>query len=355
MGENISNLEVDRLVPPLLACLSTASVSPQPSPALVQLLSPILQQRLHLLADSANTSEQWLSHLCWEPDQAEKLLKLVERSPWEPHPVSGDIEFILAEPVLFRKWDADTLKARVVLQDSSLEIGYVWCLGSEDAGPEWRLGGLSVADGNPEDISQWHRTLADASSAFDMIVQQDTSRNGEEKEASVVLVDGENNEEDSYWSQYDNAPLSGAATPFNRPPGVAPRSNLQQQESSDDAFYAQYESVQPALDHSSEDTNAGRIEAPEPARRITGRDQDGGPSDLLIAIEQGVEQRDAPQAAGEQPGGHVRSGTATQQGVRDYIRRDLRNLQQLAQSAGIDVDDFKAIVTAEVAILTADN
>ncbi|KAI9886291.1 MAG: Protein OS-9 [Watsoniomyces obsoletus] len=212
MGQNIVELDVDRLVPPLLACLSTASVSPGPSPALVQLLSPILRQRLVFLADRSNSNEPWLSYLSWEPDQARKLLELVERSPWEPHPVSGNIEFDLAEPVLFRKFDEDTFRSKVVLQDSLLEIDYILCTGSEDTGPEWRVGGLGVADQTPQDRSQWCRTLEEACAVFDLGVQETRPKSGDEKEASAISVDAEKDEEDAYWAQYDNEPMEKEAS-----------------------------------------------------------------------------------------------------------------------------------------------
>ena len=82
-----------QLLPPLLACLPTAFVSPRPPPALLPLLSPLLRQRLNFLSSgSASRGDGWLPLLSWDAERAAKLTPIVEHMELEPHPVSGEVE-----------------------------------------------------------------------------------------------------------------------------------------------------------------------------------------------------------------------------------------------------------------------
>lgn len=142
MVELINAPDSRALLPPLLACLPTAFVSPQPPPALLPLLSPILRQRLQILTSvSTSPDESWLKLLCWDNAKAERLQSIVENTTFEPHPVSGEIELTDDMPATYKRIDDETLQSLVVLPEYSLAVIYLWCPDDEH-GRGWRVAEL---------------------------------------------------------------------------------------------------------------------------------------------------------------------------------------------------------------------
>ena len=119
MVQYIPTPDYRSLLPPLLACLPTAFVSPRPPPALLPLLSPISRQRVqHLAAIATSSADSWLPLLCWESEPAQRLVDLVsESNAFELHPASGEIDFGDVEKILYRQLDEETLQARMVVTD----------------------------------------------------------------------------------------------------------------------------------------------------------------------------------------------------------------------------------------------
>src|SRR5262245_6541543 len=146
------------LLPPLLACLSTATASRQPPPALFPHLSPILRQRVQLLA-----SENWLPLLCWDSEVASRLPQVIGELHVEPHPASGEIEVEDPDKILYRRSDAETLHAKLILGEYGLVPTFLWCTGG-DRGNHWALSelrGLQDAD----DGTEWFPTMSEAAEA----------------------------------------------------------------------------------------------------------------------------------------------------------------------------------------------
>lgn len=353
MQNPITEPDIHGLVPPLLACLSTASVSPQPPPALVSLLSPVLAQRLQLLSDDAQNGGTWPSLLCWDDSRAQVLSDVIKSTSLEPHPVSGEIEFQCEAGTLFRRLDDETLQAKVVLEEPPVKIIYVWCASSDVGASGWKVNGLDVVDdAEDEGRSGWSAILAQTDMASSTVP------------ASTPDAD------DGYWDQYDaklertasNETPSGPSAPIL---GAGPERTL-----SDDAFYAQYEDVEPALDDPdpprSDDrqglaqgrtptTDQGTGHVPEQLEIRDALDPSyPDPTSSSVGLNAKLDPTDGPESGG-QPGSLQPQGSAppslvtVRDNVEEHIRHTIRNLRDLATAVGIRASEFEAIVKMELA------
>lgn len=233
------------LLPSLLACLSTANASKQPPEALLPLLSPILRQRVQLLA-----SDNWLSLLCWDSQIASKLPQVVSNIHVEPHPVSGEIELEDPDSILYRRSDPETLHARVVLGEFGLIPTFLWCTGGE-AGNSWKLAELRGAE-DAEDGTEWFSSMAEANEAG--FRRKPVKTNGVSHHPPAITAtrseppQKEEDDDDAYWAAYDRTP--GGTPQQKRSP--APMTNSRVQVGPTDSeleYFARYaQEVQPALD-----------------------------------------------------------------------------------------------------------
>lgn len=250
-----SNLDSSATLPSLLACLPTAFASPRPPPALLELLSPILKQRVQLLSESPSTTS-WLPLLNWDAQEAAKLAQIVESASLEPHPVSGEIE-LASEPEdpKYRRIDEETLQALVNIPDTGLAVVYIWA--TADGTQAWKVAELKPLDeGWQGNAAPWESSIRAADDAFESkthgptIVTESATGTGQEDEE----------EDDSYWDRYDATP---GRTPARTPP-VASQPQQQRTGSSlrpnasnvEDNYWGQYGSVQPALDAEDPDEKA---------------------------------------------------------------------------------------------------
>ncbi|KAK4989644.1 hypothetical protein LTR50_003111 [Elasticomyces elasticus] len=261
------------LLPPLLACLPTAFVSPRPPPALLPLLSPILRQR-----SSAN--DGWLPLLNWDPQRASNLTGVVSGMHLEPHPVSGEIELQDVKSVTYRRLDDETLHARLEVDEFDLLPVYLWCETDAAAdglgdGPGWKVTELRALQ-DKDSEREWHDSIAEAGEAaqtrdsISIVVPPVTNgTNGsnalygtnspyENRQTLSTLTAtaaqaDRDEDDDDYWASYDRTP---GRTPSHRSPvptaatpaAAAPESQRQRSKSELE-YFSRYESeVQPALD-----------------------------------------------------------------------------------------------------------
>ena len=240
--------QIELLFSPLLASLPTAAVSPSPPTALLPLLSPILRQRVQLL--SGASSDPWLPLLCYDSAKAPQLEKAVRNERLEPHPVSGEVEIDWESEVLvrYKRVDEETLQALATLPDLELSVRLIWCVNDEVGGGDgWRIGEVGVVD-NTE--STWvASSIAAAEDTFESTTHT-TSQNLNVAAAgnSLLTPDEDEDDDDDYWARYDKTPSGNTPAPkedSTRPahlPSTVPATD-------DDSYYAQYESVQPAMDN----------------------------------------------------------------------------------------------------------
>src|ERR1700750_1887851 len=97
----IRPLEAKSLLPPLLECLKEANH--QLPPALLRLVTPIMQQRVNLLSSAAGS---WLLLLNWNRDLAKKLPGTLQKT-------NLDRAYRGTDRVCYRRLDPETVLARI--------------------------------------------------------------------------------------------------------------------------------------------------------------------------------------------------------------------------------------------------
>ncbi|MCJ1455538.1 hypothetical protein MMC28_005893 [Mycoblastus sanguinarius] len=363
------------LLPPLLACLPTSFVSPRPPPALLPLLSPVLRQRVQLLAGNASTpSNSWLPLLCWESEPAQKLVDIIRESDaFELHPVSGEIDFGDVEQVTYRRLDEETLQARVVLVDLELVVIYLWCKGDQEGGGNgWRVSEVRPSE-DQGDISSnnWWPSMQVADAKAQEKMMHDALRHGEDNtvtERESNVVDDEQNDDDAYWAQYDDPQRNDP----KRSPGPGSTAERHNRTTSEADYYERYAQVQPEMDNDDPFENRGTIgestlngdaitssvrQAPQtgdiPAQSSYALPNASGPESAEPNISHPTvsSTTDGP-AAISRLENSAASQSSTEMGVRQHLSNSIKSLFRLARSSGIDRLDFDRMVRTELETLS---
>ncbi|KAF2874920.1 hypothetical protein BDV95DRAFT_591684 [Massariosphaeria phaeospora] len=395
--EFISPPNARELLPPLLACLSTASASKQPPPALFSLLSPILRQRVQLLA-----SDNWLPLLCWNSEVASRLPQVVSTIDAEPHPVSGEIEVEEPERILYRRSDPETLHSRLVLSDFGLIPTYLWCAGG-DKGNRWELAELRPIQ-DEDDGTEWFPNMNEANEAgFRRKSYGANSGASHMTDAATVQEPSSTQEEeeddDDYWAAYDRTP---AQTPHKRSP--VPVSNGRVQvgpTNSELEYFARYANeVQPALDaHDPDEEGPGPGEStlngdsldynrkpqtepletsnlgpngydssmPPPftadsANRLNGNPPnpfDNNKPEHIESLESDhFADLNHPRPSSSASSGSVEKlereaarDSQAERAIKQHISTDMKSLFRLARTAGIQREEFERIIQRELEVL----
>lgn len=370
MVELINPPEPRTLLPPLLACLPTAFVSPRPPPALLPLLSPILRQRIQILTSvSASSSDSWLRLLCWDTTKAERLQSIVDDATFEPHPVSGEIELPAEIPVTYKRIDDETLRAQVLLPEYSLTVIYLWCPDDEQGGGRgWRLAELLPREGPAEDEASWASSIGEANDqakeklladALDDRVQAQPADNGPAED---------DDDDDDYWAQYD-------ATPGNKTPAPRARSSNQQPSGlSEASYFSQYGNVQPAMDnHDPEEEQPevgpsslnGDMLASLLRRQVNGLDDASAPrtngyAAAEVPSDSAARSLSHPRPASASSGSsdavakleqEAESQSTYEVGVKQHIGTSIKSLFRLAKATGMSRVDFQSMVRTELELL----
>lgn len=394
------------LLPPLLACLPTAFISPRPPPALLPLLAPVLRQRLNFLSASTPTGRDgWLPLLSWDQERASKLPAVIERMELEPHPVSGEIELDDVRPAKYRRLDNETLHSRLEAEQFDLSPVYVWCESDEHGGtgPGWKLAELRSLE-DIEDGTQWYDSQSQADDAWGTTSLAVPQANGNSYPPPAnEQQDQDDDANDDYWAAYDRTP--GRTPAQNRSP--APRSNPMLQMSNrggpsqaETNYFARYGSeVQPALDSHDPDeehpelgqsTLTGDALSREQARQVaqheadhtstsylqpldtSRRDKDGphdsamgsalersahsdlsmprpiSPTSSHSSVDKLEEQAEALSAAEKEEPADDRA----QMSIKQHISTDIKSLFRLARSVGVERQEFERIVRRELEVLS---
>ena len=367
------------LLPPLLACLPVAFVSPRPPPALLPLLSPVLRQRVQFLtAVSASPSDSWLRLLSWNAEKGEELQSLVDGTSFEPHPVSGEIELPGDTPVTYKRIDEETLHAKIELPDYCLKGIYLWCLDDhEGGGPGWRVAELLPREGAVEDgtwsisigeanVQSKERLMEDALQAAEKDEQVKQGQDGQEPEA------GEEDDDDAYWAQYDATP---GRTPAVKTPAPNPVSSLEHQNDSETSYFSQYGDVQPAMDNHdpAEDQPElgpsslnGDILASLLQRQVDGAGSTDQPARTngyppgAAANEESAMSLNHPHPSSDSINSsdavakleqEAESRSSCEMGVKQHISSNIKSLFRLAKSTGISRTEFQSLVSTELEML----
>ncbi|OAA68628.1 hypothetical protein SPI_00823 [Niveomyces insectorum RCEF 264] len=410
MAEVVRPLRARDIVAPLLPSLPVAAVASQPATAVLPLLTPILRQRVQYL--SASSSEPWIRLLAYDPDKAARLVEVARSDRLEPHPVSGEIEIDWDShgaggdvEVRYRRLDVETLQALVLLRDLDLVFRLVYCEGDhEGGGSGWRVGEVSIPD-QPHAFASFggYASVAEAERVFAAGTAKENGVGQSVVEASKLpSPDSANNnndnddddDDDDYWARYDATP--GRTPAMKRSPApTALRSshnaaamgddsnNAYRATEAEDAYYAQNDAVQPAMDNHDPDevveedpaaqqqhlhlhqippapvaSNRPSARVPEQAiddstdhddrQRLanlvhprpasvssTHSSSNGGSAVLVSKLEE---------SAGRQE--------QSEFGVKQHVSRSIKSLYLLARASGIDRDEFEQLVKTELDMLS---
>ncbi|EXJ78149.1 hypothetical protein A1O3_09310 [Capronia epimyces CBS 606.96] len=366
MVELIPPPDPHTLLPPLLACLPTSFASHRPPPALLDLLSPILRQRLHLHT-SGPSQDNWAALLCWDAAKGDVLKTKIQETVFEPHPASGEIEVGDIEQITYKRLDEETLQAQIPLIDWPFTALYLWC-SSKDEGSSraWKLAELLPFDQDLQGDPSWSTSIEAANESArerlvtEALLEADAANARAQRDPASA-----DTEEDDYWAMYDKTP---GRTPA-RKASVEPHHN----KPADDDYYAQYNSVQPALD--SHDPDEEMEDAGESTlngnalQHLLSRDTDSrldqDPPPYQGAIDDVTPEKEVevthpapspPSSKGSDTVArleqHAERYTASEIGIRQHISTSLKSMYRLAQSAGIDREEFERIVQREMEALS---
>ncbi|KAL2854286.1 hypothetical protein BJY01DRAFT_44313 [Aspergillus pseudoustus] len=355
------------LLPPLLACLPTAFVSPQPPPALLPLLSPILRQRVQVLSSvSTSSTESWLRLLCWDAGKSERLQSLIDGASFEPHPVSGEIELLGDIPVTYKRLDEETLQSRVIIPDYDLKVLYLWCPQEEDA-PGWRVAELLPSEGTREDDGAWSDSIGEANTHAREKLLDDALKAAESHERSAAHKEEEvedDDDDDDYWAQYDATP---GRTPAAKTPAPMALSSQQQQQQgpSESSYFSRYADVQPAMDsHDPDEENPElgpssltgdmlaqfvkrNLEDTKPAQPNHSNQTNGMPLNHPRPASASSASSDAVAKLEQEAESH----SAYEVGVKQHIGSNIKSLFRLAKATGISRAEFQSLVKTELDLL----
>ena len=372
------------LLPSLLACLPTAFVSPRAPPALLPLLSPILRQRVQLLAaTSSSPSDSWLPLLCWESEPAKRLVDIVSESDaFELHPVSGEIDFGDVEAISYRRLDEETLQAQAKVTDLGLIIVYLWCHGDQEGGGNgWRVSEVRpVEEDNKVATRHWCRTITEADEKAQEDMMNEAIRQGEIHSAmygmnnSDPTVDDEQEEEeeeeedgddDDYWAQYDKTPATqGSLTSPSHP-------NKHMSTASDAEYFDRYAQVQPEMDNDdpSEDRGAMGESTLKGDVMASSIGRESGPDHTLsygtyvlpdgvgaAIADEGINHPTASPPAGPAAVSRLEESAEFQSvaevAVKQHVSTSIKSLFRLCRRSGVERSDFDRMVRTELETLS---
>ncbi|KAH7413266.1 hypothetical protein BKA64DRAFT_660656 [Cadophora sp. MPI-SDFR-AT-0126] len=396
----------EQVLAPLLASLPAATISPSPPTALLPILSPILRQRVQILSSTA--SEPWLPLLCYDSSNASKLESVVKHEAFEPHPVSGEVELDWdSVQSRYKRNDEETLQCLISIPDIELGVKLIWCVNDEMGGGDgWRIGEVNVL--GSESKETWGQSsIPDAERAFEAARAQNQSQNGHSNHLSAYnrtngtnsLLTPEAEEEeddDDYWAQYDNTPARTPAPKHSPAPqamAVDGQGGETQTAEEEASYYAQYASVQPAMDNHDPDEaeQNGAIESSLGKDEITTELQqhlshqhtdpelhdtsaawsEGHPDDQAFYVNRNTSQspHEIEGLAHPRPGSSTgSSGSDTvaklekraldhavreqsEVGIKQHIGTSVKSLYRLARVAGIERQEFERIVRTELECL----
>ncbi|KAG9683131.1 hypothetical protein KCU95_g8535, partial [Aureobasidium melanogenum] len=365
------------LFPPLLACLPTAFMSPRPPPALLPLLSPILRQRVNLLAGNTSSGQGgWLNLLSWSSSRSSKLGGKVENLQLEAHPVSGELELEDIDKISYRRVDEETLQCCLQVEEFGLLPVYVWCENDADGGQlggasGWRLAELRALEDLSQDVAQWTDSIAAANDAFESQSHPNAPSSTIPQQATA---EDDDDDDDDYWASYDRTPnnRTPARTPAKRAspaPGTA-SSNLAPTNDELEYFARYAAEVQPALDDHDPDeehpeTADSTLRGGELSAKQIG-EPNTNPAPPMFAAESNElantfqaqnQELEAPRPTSPASSVDVlergaEDMTRAEIGVKQFISTEMKSMFRLARSVGMGREEFERIIKTEIDVLS---
>jgi hypothetical protein len=305
----------------------------------------------------------------------------------EPHPVSGEVEvdWDYDAKTRYRRLDPETIQALVVVEDLGLTFQLVYCVGDQEGGGDgWRVGEVSVADkSSPFGAFGGYSSVSEAEKAFE---GTSSTKPGAQSDPLAISsgFDAFEEDDDGYWDRYDGTP---ARTPARSPAlkrSPAPQSMQTSSSqlgdyrsaSAEDAYYAQYDSVQPAMDNDDPDGKPEHVQVAPPlglgtVERMESNELNETNGTWTLAERERspsipeddertaalVHPRPASSASsnGSQTVAKLEETAGRQEqnefGVKQHVSRSIRSLYLLSRASGIDREEFERLVKTELDVL----
>ncbi|KAH7493420.1 hypothetical protein FOMA001_g920 [Fusarium oxysporum f. sp. matthiolae] len=388
--------DTTQLLAPFLPALPPSAISTEPAIGILPLLSPILRQRVKLL--STSSTEPWIRLLCYDKAKIPELIQIAQGGSLEPHPVSGEVEvdWDYDAEVRFRRVDEETLQALVALSTLGLAFQLIYCVGDvEGGGDGWRVGEVTIADkpspflqfGGASSIAEAERQFRETQAKKVTNQAKDANGHGHGNGNSLHIPhsghEEDEEDDDDYWARYDATP---SRTPAQKQSPAPPSKSTSQiggvrASSAEDAYFAQYDSVQPAMDNHDPDEEEAAAQIAPPLG--LGRTQESAEATELNETQGAwtlaeIEKSDSsPTQNGDDTERHAAllhprpassassngsetvakleasAGKQTQNefGVKQHVSRSIRSLFMLSRASGIDRQEFESLVRAELDIL----
>ncbi|KAI1266811.1 hypothetical protein F5Y18DRAFT_380485 [Xylariaceae sp. FL1019] len=377
-----------QVIGPLIPSLPAAAVSLRPSDSVLPLLTPILQQRVNLLSFNSS-NDPWIRLLCYEPSKVPKLAEIAQSERLEPHPVSGEVEidWDYDSEVRYRRVDEETLQALVVLNELELVFRLLYCAEDSEEKNGWKVAEVSVTE-RPSSFSSFGgvSTIAEAERQFseskNKIATKPYASTYQPAYLQPAPMDEDDDDDDDYWARYDATP--GNKTPATKrspAPQAMQRNANNVSASAEDEYFAQYDSVQPAMDNHDPDEEIG-ISPPlglarpapnaapsggqnreeedneiqeswtlaEPPRSSSTRSRSGDDPALIHPHPRPASSADSHSSVEK-----LEAAAARQEqndfGVKQHVSRSIKSLFMLSRASGIDREEFERLVKTELDML----
>ncbi|KAI5212324.1 hypothetical protein E4T42_05174 [Aureobasidium subglaciale] len=385
MSTIITPPEPRTLFPPLLACLPTAFMSPRPPPALLPLLSPILRQRVNLLAGNTSSGQGgWLNLLSWSSSRSSKLGAKIENLQLEAHPVSGELELEDIDKIGYKRVDEETLQSCLQVEEFGLLPVYVWCENDAEGGQVggttgWRLAELRAIEDLSDDIVQWTDSIDAANDVFE-------SKSHPNAPSTIIpqqaTAQDDDDDDDDYWASYDRTPnnRTPARTPAKRAspaPTSTTASNLGPTNDELEYFARYAAEVQPALDdhdpdeehpETADSTLRGGELSEKRSIATPAGEPNTNPAPPMYASENSefsaTLQREKAALEAPRPTSPASSVdklergaedmTRAEVGVKQFISTEMKSMFRLARSVGMGREEFERIIKTEIDVLNSD-
>lgn len=358
------------LLPTFLAHVPTAFISPQPPPSLFPLLSPILRQRIRLLAPARSSNstaeETWLALLTWSATAGPKLSEHLATQDFIPHPSSGELEVGEINLKGFQRQDKETTRAYVELLELGVEVIYMW-IGNDPEGEDdgWKIQDVRLSE--DREGQDWFPSIGEADQTFYDQASSYTappipSSTPVSAPQQAVVSEESEDEDDDYWNMYDRTP---AHTPM-----VPEKDAL-----SEDTYYARYGDVQPALEPEPSSVPLNPITTPlntrpsySPLSTQTANTTSTTPPSAVSPSSAShkynyttVTHAPRPRSVAsslsstresiarleETAGRHMQSEV----GIKQHISTTIKSLYRLSKAAGIQMGEFERMLKTEIAVL----
>lgn len=345
---------------------------------------------------SSTSNDPWLRLLTYDKSKEARLSEVARSDRLEPHPVSGEVELDLDYDmqVQYRRLDEETLQALVVLDGFELFFRLVYCVNDEAGGGDgWRVGEVSVPDKESTLVSfAGYPNVSEAEKAFGLKISNTAvstlrAPSVGHQVAPQQSDDNDDDDDDDYWAQYDATPARTPHIKQSPAPETTQQNHIIQRETSDadEAYYAQYDNVQPAMDnHDPDEAEVAEQlgQAPPPPlglqyslgnTRTAGDetdDLDETNGSWTLAPSPSARSRDdeertfalahpRPESSASSNGSNTvlkleeQAGRQEQGefGVKQHVSRSIRSLFLLSRTAGIDREEFERMVKNELDVL----